>query len=302
MKLFFDLPGFVFVVGLDEEVVERAVCTKFPNWDKQQASPEGQPEAVDKVRNWWLGREYVKKIFQVPYSLPAMVPEQLDDLLKSMYREAGLGSAQLHDLEARVRPYLEYVAVERRVNPREVKRFINAYTLQTLVRPELDPDTVLALQTLAFRYEWRVFYDVIFTAQASFVTALRRYRESERREILSDLSSTLEDLPDSLVTFLRSDAAEPLVRYSSLDPYLSSLHSARSTWDVGVEPHCLRCGTRIEADYVRCPKCGIRFVCPRCGTRLRPDYVFCPECAVSLVDQPPWPADEKVPGQSSTPS
>ena len=37
------------------------------------------------------------------------------------------------------------------VNPREVKRYINAYTLQRKISPALDADVVLCLQTLAFR-------------------------------------------------------------------------------------------------------------------------------------------------------
>ena len=128
MKLFFDLPGFVFgSLGLDEDVVERAIRAKFAEGDAA-AVPSASSQALAGRR---LGREYVKQIFQVPYSLPAMIPQQLDDLLTSMYREAGLDEKQLDDLRGRVRPYLNYVAVERRVNPREVKRFINTYIIQT---------------------------------------------------------------------------------------------------------------------------------------------------------------------------
>ena len=155
MKLFFDLPGFVFVVGLDEDVVERAIRAKFTSLDdRSDASDISMPESAATPVSQRLGREYVKKIFQLPYSLPTMIPQQLDQLLESMYGEVVLNDIQLDDLRTRVRPYLQYVAVDGRVNPREVKRFINAYTLQTLIRPELDPDTVLALQTIAFRYDW----------------------------------------------------------------------------------------------------------------------------------------------------
>ena len=82
----------------------------------------------------------MKNFFQLPYSLPTMMPQQLDQLLESMYGEAELDGTQLDHLRETVLPYLRYVAVEGRVNPREVKRFINAYTLQTLIRPELDSD------------------------------------------------------------------------------------------------------------------------------------------------------------------
>lgn len=219
MKLFFDLPGFVFVVGLDETVVERAIATKF-------AAAQDESQTVPRAPVQRLGREYIKKIFQVPYSLPPMVPQQLDDLLESMYREATLSSSQLNDLRQRVRPYLEYVAIDKRVNPREVKRFINAYTLQTLIRPELDPDTVLALQALAFRYEWNLLYETIFADSVAFIGLLGKYREGQS-QVFRELSPDLEGLPLSLSTFLRSPAAKPLMRHQTLDTYLSSLQSTR---------------------------------------------------------------------------
>lgn len=226
IKLFFDLPGFIFVVGLDEDVVQRAIRARFAEQEEHHSAEEGRPASV-ALASQRLSREYVKKIFQVPYSLPAMVPQQLDDLLAAMYKEAALGPAQLGDLRDRVRHYLEYVAVERRVNPREVKRFINAYILQTLVRPELDPDTVLALQTLVFRYDWHVLYDAIFTDPALFIGTLSKFREGED-SAFKELSPDLAILPATLAEYLRSEYAEPLIRHSSLDSYLSSLQSTRS--------------------------------------------------------------------------
>jgi len=241
MKLFFDLPGFVFVVGLDEDVVERAVLSRFTTGDEQTmtgpartGADHGGPRATGTAER--LSREYVKKIFQVPYALPPMVPEELNALLESMYAEAALDKAQLDDLSQRVRPHLGYVAVERRVNPREVKRFINAYTLQTLVRTELDRDTVLAVQTLAFRYEWESLYDVLLADSVLFVDALRRYRKGEDNA-LEDLSPELSALPPDLTSYLRSRTAEPLTRHDSLDLYVSSLQSTHSTHGWVVEAY-----------------------------------------------------------------
>jgi hypothetical protein len=45
MKLFFDMPGFVFVVGLDERVVKSAVRTKF----------EQQPDSAGRELELWPG-------------------------------------------------------------------------------------------------------------------------------------------------------------------------------------------------------------------------------------------------------
>jgi KAP family P-loop domain len=226
MKLFFDLPGFVFVVGLDEDVVQRAIRAKFAELDRDLPTRDEQELIATSLTSQRLGREYIKKIFQVPYSLPAMMPQQLDDLLEAMYKEAGLRADQLSDLRKRVRPYLECVAIQRRVNPREVKRFINAYTLQTLVRPELDPGTVLALQTLLFRQDWNLLYNAIFTDSVFFVAALGSFRNGDD-SAFRDLAPELSTLPLNLAAYLRSALAEPLTRPDSLDAYLSSVQSAR---------------------------------------------------------------------------
>jgi hypothetical protein len=231
MKLFFDLPGFVFVVGLDEDVVERAVRTRFDlpsDTPVPGGNPDTEPGRVAGAAER-LSRDYIKKMFQVPFGLPPMVPAQLDDLLDSMYRDASLGPEQLEELRSRVRPHVEYVAVEKRINPREVKRFINAFTLQTLIRPELDRDTLLALQVLAFRFEWESLYELVVADSDIFVDALRRYRAGDEHA-LEDLSPDLGAMPVDLAGFLRSSCAEPLIRYDALDAYLSSLQAH-------IEPH-----------------------------------------------------------------
>jgi hypothetical protein len=175
-----------------------------------------------------LAREYAKKIFQVPYSLPAMLPQQLTDLLESMYREAGIEGEQLADLHERVRPYVNLIAVERRVNPREVKRFINSYTLQTLVRPDLDAKTILALQVLAFRRDWEDAYDAINADSELFIGALRSYRDGYA-SAFEDTLPGLRRFPPDLNSFLTSPLAAPLVAHRSLDAYLSSLRSTRGS-------------------------------------------------------------------------
>jgi len=213
MKLFFDLPGFVFVVGMDEAVIDQAIRVRL---DTSAALPNGRP-----------GREYAKKVFQIPYTMPVMLPQQLDDLLPSMYAEAGIDDAQQADLDEQVRDYLDVIVVQRRVNPREVKRFINSYTMQTLICPDLSPKAILALQTLAFRQDWHHAYDALSTHPNNFAEALRAYRGGEE-EKFKELVPELPELPDALSKFLRSDLLKPLTDLPDLDPYISSLGTAQA--------------------------------------------------------------------------
>jgi hypothetical protein len=226
MKLFFDLPGFVFVVGLDEDVVQRAVRIRFPESPGLPATAAAPANVTAPETQ--LARDYVEKIFQVPYRLPPVVAEQLNDLLEAMYSEAKLSAGQLQDFRQRVATHLQYVAVRGQVNPREVKRFLNTYTLQMLVRPQLDRDIVLSLQTLVFRYDWRVLYDAILSDSMLFSDALARYRDGDDRAF-EDLSPDLGLVQDELAAYLRSDAVEALAVASSLDPYVTSLESTGRT-------------------------------------------------------------------------
>jgi hypothetical protein len=216
MKLFFDMPGFVFVVGLDEHVVESAVRTKFAL----------SPAASDGARETQLERDYLKKIFQVPYTLPAMVSGQLDELLDWLYEYGELSPQQQDDLRGRVSRYLGYVAQDGRLNPREVKRFINAYTLSRMIRADLDADTLLALQTMDFRTDWEVLYDSVVLGEPEiFSAALSRF-VTGYDHAFEDLWPEVGVLPRELSSFLRSPEAEALLR-PDLGRYVTFLETTR---------------------------------------------------------------------------
>ena len=228
MKLFFDMYGFVFVVGLDRKVVQRAVRSRFQDLPMPLTQPPSQIDTTATQELERLERDYIEKIFQVPYHVPQMLADDLDSLLRSMYDEAELEAPQLADFKQLVRPYLGFIAIERRVNPREVKRFLNAYTVQTSVRSDLEPEVVLALQTLTFRYDWQNMYDAILTDSILFVDALKRYRSNDE-SAFEDLTPELGILQPDLADYLRSPCLNSLCQQSSLDRYLSSLESTAGT-------------------------------------------------------------------------
>lgn len=112
--------------------------------------------------------------------------------------------------------------------------FLNAYTLQRMVHPDLDPGAMLALQTLDFRPDWEAVYEVLLAEPDVFIDALRRYRSEDGKEAdggaLENLWPSLSVLPAELTDYLRSvEAAALLEHKNDLERYLSSLHSTRST-------------------------------------------------------------------------
>jgi hypothetical protein len=138
-----------------------------------------------------------------------------------------LPQTQREDILGRVREHLQYVAVQRRVNPREVKRFINSYTLQMLIgRDGLDANVILVLQTIAARPDWEDAYDVLQEDPERFREALREFRDSREHAAFESRFPGLRRFPEGLTEYLTSTLARPLADVTSLEDHLSSLGSA----------------------------------------------------------------------------
>ncbi len=232
MKLFFDLDGFIFVVALDREVVERAIEARYRDRDRATATPaSSEPEPTIR------GSEYIKKIFQVPFTLPPMALEQLDEFVATLV--AGLPADQVKDLNERVRPHLDHVVGSAaRVNPREVKRFVNAYLLQMKTRPMLQPDVVLAMQTLAFRPDWEDAYEALLAEPEAFADAVRRQLDADPNAV-EDLWPELADIVGELVEYLGTPAARSLLD-APLNQYIYSVESTRS-----IDPRLIEVDPRL---------------------------------------------------------
>jgi len=208
MKLFFDLEGFVFVVGLDQDVIESAVEARY--------APGDRPSPIS-------GHAYIEKLFQVPFRLPEISGSRdLYELLGAVTQGANLPS--LGQLE----PHLEWLVTDAGVTPREVKRFINAWVLRLEIERDLDADAALALQTLAFRPDWRAAYRAMSRKKSAFFDAVRHGGDNPREE-LRLLDSSLRELPDSFFDWLKSDAARPLTRLDApaLSKQVEALEATR---------------------------------------------------------------------------
>ncbi len=136
IKLFMDRPGCVFVIGMDSEIVEKAVKAKY-------ADIEGFDEHA-----------YMDKIIQVQFNLPPIRAEHI----QSFIREDLLGT------QAKDNPlskYLEVVAETVRRNPRTVKRFMNTFSIQRslaesqglLENGVMDEDLLAKWIILSFAFE-----------------------------------------------------------------------------------------------------------------------------------------------------
>jgi hypothetical protein len=244
MKLFFDIEGFVFVVGLDRAVVEYIVDAKYWRDDApfhlvSTAPPNGNGDHAEetagplRVREQVpvSGTDYIKKIFQVPFTLAPVDVGQLDDFLRAVYRDGGLPDAQQEDIRDKVVPHLAYLVRGSGVNPREIKRYINAYTLQRMIKGSLDADVMLTLQTIDFKPDWAAVREAFYTYRELFTKALLD-QVSGQPNALQDLDPELEAVPDDFIEYVSPGRpAEALLHQHSLDEYIYSGAATRSFED-----------------------------------------------------------------------
>ncbi len=98
VKLFVDLPGCVYVLGLDLDVVQQAISYKYKD------DPVAQ-------------REYLGKIIQLPFQLPPLTRVEMREYVTEIARD--LPDAHCRDV------FVEGLSA----NPREIKRTLNIFAL-----------------------------------------------------------------------------------------------------------------------------------------------------------------------------
>jgi formylglycine-generating enzyme required for sulfatase activity len=96
IKLFLDVPGCVFLLGIDHEAVQEAVQTRYKGEVK--------------------GRQYLEKIIQLPFLLPPIDAADMRDFVEPL----------VSDFDPRC---ADVFALGLAANPRQVKRAINVFLL-----------------------------------------------------------------------------------------------------------------------------------------------------------------------------
>lgn len=126
MKLYLDVPGIVFVVGYDQDIVSELILQR-----------KGYGDAV-------RSRDYLEKFIQIVYRIPRSVPGRSQALVEALLRSSRTDS--LFGENER------QVAIDgSQANPRRIKRFLNgfvlAYGLDERWR-EFKPQSLVRLQLL----------------------------------------------------------------------------------------------------------------------------------------------------------
>jgi formylglycine-generating enzyme required for sulfatase activity len=107
IKLFLDVRGCIFLLGLDQEVVTRGIKVKYRDFSVDEGAGSERRIPID-------GAYYLEKIIQLPFRLPKIEPRAMQPFVS---RLAAFAEPRCADI----------FAEGLETNPRKVKRAINVF-------------------------------------------------------------------------------------------------------------------------------------------------------------------------------
>ena len=165
IKSFFDVEGFIYVIGMDSESIDSLIRRKYG--------------AGSNIK----GLYYLQKIVQLPFQIPTWKEVDLSKSISKIIENGLEGSKELIDEFEKNK---EMIVKAVQLNPREVKRFINNVILAKSVF-EKPVDQLIAVRALDFRTEWNKFFELI-TPDDTRKRFLNVYEmlENEKRSITTE--------------------------------------------------------------------------------------------------------------------
>lgn len=196
IKLFLNVGNTAFVIGADLRIVRHAIAVRYREaLEAARTSPAPGESAIEAAEQ--LVRDYVEKLIQVPYHLPRLSPAEIETYMSLLFARRDLetedfkicmgecekrrignrfGTYGLSDVEhalkgkalpGELRAALSFTAGAAHLitenlkgNPRQVKRFLNAFTLRRKLAKiakmdTLRDDVLLKLMLLEYSNETR---------------------------------------------------------------------------------------------------------------------------------------------------
>lgn len=198
LKLFLGVPGCVFVIGVEREMIERGIEVRYKS--EEQKIPIS-------------GKDYIEKIIQVPFTLPPIREEDMTGFIESL----GIGEKE--------KGYAAIVAKGTGCNPRKVKMFLNTLRIRQAIAERtgegIKPE--LSAKLFVIEYTFPEFYkDVVKYRKQDFLCKLGRLAKEEAEEELRKELENSETLQkyyknEDLMSVLKD---EPFVIETDIEPYI----------------------------------------------------------------------------------
>ena len=163
INVLMDVPGFIFVLALDYEVLVSAVAARYP---------------------YASGHAFIEKIVQVPFRVPRLDLDRsrfLPDLIPGWDRYAAGLPSGFSDVA------YDVALLALRANPRQIKRFVNSFlVLHRIMGDEVarDPRMVTGLAAqIGLQLRWpeayRSYHDAAFASDEPTISGLGDLEEAE---------------------------------------------------------------------------------------------------------------------------
>ena len=162
IKLFLNVPNTAFVIGADPRIVRHAIAVRYKESIEAAREQRSQDQDADR-----LVTDYLEKLIQVPYHLPRLSPSEMETYMALLFAKRDLSTADfmkcleqcrskrktnrfrsfgLEDFRKALEPAelpvpltealnicagaSSLITENLKGNPRQVKRFLNAYFLR----------------------------------------------------------------------------------------------------------------------------------------------------------------------------
>ncbi len=208
-KVFLDLPGVAFGLGIDREVVAAVAEARYGVLSRENALT-GERSAVK-------GAEYLQKVCSAWIDIEPIPFGAADDLIEAVIGDDHIPKQQARLVRTTVKAHLPYRFPFGRINPRAVKQFINDFTITMRLKPDLNPDVVLSLAILRARQDWAEAFSLIRTYGHQFLRQCAEMVEtpptaSERsRAYAWDGKDHTRGIPTSFLAYVGAGPGAPLL-------------------------------------------------------------------------------------------
>ncbi len=147
IKLFLEVKGTVFVLGMDKDVIARGVEAHYGALLRQSFASREQGGRETELPI--TGEAYLQRLVQIPFYLPPLVVEDLEGFIHQLDEKNDIDAVAKAVLARGVFP-----------NPRQVKRVLNIFRLlRSIARAEgLPIQEPLLMKTVLIQAQWPELY------------------------------------------------------------------------------------------------------------------------------------------------
>ena len=165
IRVFHDIEGFIYVIGLSHDMI-----VKLSKVGNSESSIDGE--------------RYIKKLIQVPITLPKWSNQDIVRLVKDLIKKG-----MIHDkFKDVVDKNIELISVAIDNNPREIKRFLNNFFVACEIfsgKKNFEAKELLVVQAVHLR--WNKFYNILVKSDESFFRGLDKYLKMDDETRLKSL-------------------------------------------------------------------------------------------------------------------